>query len=184
MYRRKAFLSREKRASGTSEGVYNEDMGKVLPIVLMALLAGCAHVVSKDMREEAADVEARALFGNPEEFIGQTVILGGVIVNTTNFREDTVLEVLQRPLDHRGRPEWTDASRGRFILKADEFLDRAIYARGREVTAAGTVEGVESRPLGETTYRYLVLRSRELHLLKPRSPYPRVHFGLGVFHSF
>ena len=142
-------------------------MGKVLPVVFLAVLAGCAHVVSKDLREEAREVEVRALFESP-----------------TNFPEGTIVEVLERPLDRRGRPEWTDRSRGRFILKVDEFLDRAIYARGREITAAGTVEGVERRPLGETTYRYLVLRSRELHLLKPRSPYPRVHFGVGVFHSF
>jgi outer membrane lipoprotein len=159
-------------------------MRKVLPIVLMALLTGCAHVVSKDLREEAADVETGALFRDPKEFIGRMVILGGVIVNTINFQEGTIVEILQRPLDSRGRPEWTDASRGRFILKVDDFLDSAIYARGREITAAGTVEGVESRPLGETTYRYLVVRSREIHLLKPRSPYPRVHFGVGVIHSF
>jgi outer membrane lipoprotein len=159
-------------------------MGKVLPMVFLAVLAGCAHVVSKDLREEAGDVEVRALFESPEGFTGQTVVLGGLIVNMTNFPEGTIVEVLERPLDRRGRPEWTDRSRGRFILKVDEFLDRAIYARGREITAAGTVEGVERRPLGETTYRYLVLRSRELHLLKPRSPYPRVHFGVGVFHSF
>jgi len=155
-------------------------------IFLVALLAGCAHVVSKEARQEAVEnLPAENLFTEPDSFKGRLVILGGVIINTVNVGEETHIEVLERPLDSGGRPRQTDESRGRFIVVHKGYLDNAIYAPGREITVAGTVAGTSVRPIGETTYAYPVLESRELHLIKPREE-PAIRFGVGfgVFHSY
>lgn len=159
-------------------------MRKSVVIFIIALLAGCAHVVSREARQEAVEnLPVARLFEEPDSFKGKLVILGGIIISTSNVGEKTHVEVLERPLDSRGRPEYTDESRGRFIAVHEGYLDRAIYAPGRGITVAGVVADKSVRPLGETTYAYPVLESRELHLTKPRGE-PSVRFGFGIFHSF
>src|SRR5512139_2557871 len=65
---------------------------------------------------------------------GQRVRWGGVIVATTPRKQETCLEILQRPLDAQARPRYTDESDGRFLACAPGFYDPAVYANGREIT--------------------------------------------------
>lgn len=150
------------------------------------VLAGCAHVVAPDLRAEAEAVNVEKLFGQPDLYKGKTVILGGVIIESTNTEKGTVLEVLEKPLDSRGRPLDTEESRGRFIVKHGERLDTFIFRPGREITVVGEVLGVERRPLGEIEYLYLALRSKAIYIHKETARERRipVHFGVGVFKTY
>ena len=161
-------------------------MKRFLLFFIIVSLLGCAHVVSKELRNKAyGEPPASVLFKDPDAFKGRTVILGGVIVSSTNTKEGTYIEVLQKPLDYRGKPEDTDASYGRFIIFSEGYLETAVYSQGREITVAGEVIGKELRPLGEIQYPYPLLKSKELHLFEPRYDIP-VHFGIGigVWHVF
>lgn len=161
-------------------------MKRFLLFFIIVSLLGCVHVVSKELRNKAyGEPSASALFKDPDAFKGRTVILGGIIVSSTNTKEGTYIEVLQKPLDYRGRPEDTDASHGRFIIFSEGYLETAVYSQGREITVAGEVIGKELRPLGEIQYPYPLLKSKELHLFEPRYDIP-VHFGIGigVWHVF
>ena len=162
-------------------------MKRFLLLLTVLSLIGCAHVVSKELREKA-DKEpfpVTALFKDPDAFRGKTVILGGVIVNSANMEEGTYIEVIQKPLDYRGRPEDTDASYGRFITFYEGYLDTAIYTQGRQVTVAGEVMGKKMHPLGEIEYPYPLIRSRELHLFEPQygGGIP-IFFGIEIFTVF
>ena len=161
-------------------------MKRFLLFFIIVPLLGCAHVVSKELRNKAyGEPSASVLFKDPDAFKGRTVILGGVIVSSTNTKEGTYIEVLQKPLDYRGKPEDTDASYGRFIIFSEGYLETAVYSQGREITVAGEVIGKELRPLGEIQYPYPLLKSKEHHLFEPRYDIP-VHFGIGigVWHVF
>ena len=161
-------------------------MKRFLLFFIIVSLFGCAHVVSKELRNKAyGEPPASVLFEDPDAFKGRTVILGGVIVSSTNTKEGTYIEVLQKPLDYRGKPEDTDASYGRFIIFSEGYLETAVYSQGREITVAGEVIGKELRPLGEIQYPYPLLKSKELYLFEPRYDIP-VHFGIGigVWHVF
>lgn len=154
----------------------------VLIMVLGVLfLAGCAHVVSDSLRDKARDVPPATLLGNPDAYKGEVVILGGVIVGSKNTKEGTYIEVVQKPLDSRGRPEDVDASYGRFLVLYDGYLDTAIYSRGKEITVAGEVIGRQTRRLDEIDYPYLMMRGREIHLIEPRGyrSLP-ISFGVGI----
>jgi outer membrane lipoprotein len=149
----------------------------------MLLLAGCAHVISKQVLNE---VDKNATFPqvakDPDAFRGKTVLFGGAIIETKNLSDKTAVTVLQLPLGRRGEPAAGDVSEGRFIIQASGFLDPAIYSPGRKITVAGRVAGKEKRPLGEIEYTYPVIEKRELYLwpAEAASSEPKVHFGVGV----
>lgn len=159
-------------------------MKKLSLILIMMTLLGCAHVISKEIRGKAdKGVDTEAVLKDPESYKGKFIILGGVIISSRNTDEGTYLEVLERPLDSLERPEATDKSRGRFIILHEGYLDSAVYSKGREITVAGEVMGKMVRPLGEMEYPYLLIKSKELHLIEPRGGLP-IRFEIGVFHTF
>ena len=145
---------------------------------------GCAHIVSQDLRDRAVkELPTASLFKEPKAHKGKIVILGGSIVSSLNTQEGTYIEVVEKPLDYRGRPRYTDQSLGRFLIFHEGFLDIAIYSEGRDITVAGEVIGEKVRPLGEINYHYLLIKSRELHLLQPGQRMP-IRFGIGIWQSF
>jgi len=150
----------------------------------MLLLAGCAHVISKETLKE---VDRSATFAQvvkaPDAYVGKTVLFGGEIIETKNFADKSQIVVLQHPLDSRDRPVAGDVSEGRFIILTSGFLDPAIYSPGRQITVAGRVVGNEKHPLGEIEYTYPVIEKQGLYLWPaagPASAEPRWQFGFGV----
>jgi len=145
---------------------------------------GCAHVVSQSMLEQVdKELSPAALFKTPEQYTDKTVILGGTIISAKNTDQGAYVEVLQKPLDYRGRPQDTDISYGRFIIYHQGYLDAAIYSTGKDITAAGTLLGTMLRPLGEIQYPYLLILAREIHLFGLRTFLP-IQFSIGIFSTF
>ncbi len=146
--------------------------------------AGCAPPFSKALLDKTQkNVPFAALQKEPENYSGKLLMLGGTIVDTKNLKEGTQLEVLQRPLDGEGQPTQTDETGGRFLVVTSQFLDGAVYHRGRSVTIIGEVTGSKVQPLGELQYRYPVLTAKELHLWSPSSG-PRFSIGVGMYRGF
>lgn len=134
-------------------------------LALPALLGGCAHVVSPQLRALAReDLTFPMVLSDPERYQGEVVIWGGVIIETQNRPEGTTLVILETPLDREGAPKDAEFSRGRFLARTRSFLDQAVYREGRKVTVAGEVAGKEVRAVGEMQYSYPVLAAREIHL--------------------
>jgi outer membrane lipoprotein len=158
-------------------------MKRFLLVVIMLSLCGCAHVVSNEVRDKAdQELTPPALFKDPDAHRGKIVILGGIIVSSTNMAEGTNIEVLQKPLSYRGRPETSDISHGRFLIFYEGYLDTAIYSKGREVTVAGEAMGKRTRPLGEIDYPYPLIKSKELYLFEPSYGIP-IYFGIEIWKS-
>jgi len=160
---------------------------KAIVIFLALTSAGCAHVISQEALEDVnTDVSFETVLENPDASIGETLLLGGDIIQTQPFPKKTLIMVLQRPLGYSNKPSAEKSSKGRFILEAPEFLDPAIYKAGRQVTVAGTLVGKEVRPLGKMTYTYPFIRSKEIYLWPVERPWnrPRFYFGFGLSHGF
>ena len=150
----------------------------------MLLLAGCAHVISKEVLQEVdTSVSFVQVSKDPEAYRGKTVLFGGDVIETQNLSDKTLVVVLQRPLGSRGEPSAEDVSEGRFIIQTPGFLDPATYSPGRKLTVAGTIVGKEMRPLGEIEYTYPIIEKRELYLWpeeEAASDEPAVRFGVGI----
>ena len=149
-----------------------------------SVVAGCAPPFPKDLLDKTEkNVSFAALQKEPERFSGKLLMLGGTIADTKNLKAGTQIEVLQKPLDGGGQPAVTDESGGRFLVVTSQFLDDAIYHRGRSVTIIGEVAGSKLQMLGELEYRYPVLTAKGLHLWSPYSG-PRFSIGVGVYRGF
>jgi outer membrane lipoprotein len=131
---------------------------------------GCTHVISETLRQQAQPpVSFAELRTNPDALKGRTVILGGEILRTTNLRDGTRLEVLQRPLGESEVPKLTDTTGGRFMAFCKEYLDPAVYAERRRITVAGQVMGTYAGKVGEVDYTYPLISCEETHLFPTAS---------------
>lgn len=143
---------------------FNLIVALLLCAIAGSTLVSCA-TVSRDVRREAAtEVTFADLRRNPEQYVGETVILGGYILETRNFEDETRLLVIQAPLSVREEPKERDLSEGRFILVYVGFLDPEIYERDRKITVAGEVLGSEEARIDGRRFVMPRLRIREIHL--------------------
>ncbi|MBI5026797.1 MAG: Slp/YeaY family lipoprotein [Nitrospirae bacterium] len=144
-------------------------------IVVLLLFSGCAHVVSDEaLKMVDTEISFKELLRDPEAYRGRVVLLGGVIIQTKNTKEGTIIVVLQKALDRWGRPIEEDVSAGRFLILYPGYLDPFIYSDGKEITVVGEVSGKKTMPLGEIEYVYPVISPKEMYLRKPfyRELYP------------
>ena len=148
------------------------------------VFAGCSPPFPKELLEKVdRQVTFAVLLKEPEKYAGKLLMMGGTIVDTKNLKDGTRIEVLQRPLDGETRPESTDTTGGRFLVVTRQFLDGAVYHRGRMITVIGEVAAPQVLLLGEIEYRYPVLAAKSLHLWSPDAG-PRFSIGIGVYRGF
>jgi len=134
----------------------------LLPFLMIAL--GCATVISKEIRDEASTLRMVEVRGDPQAYQGQAVIWAGVIIATTNLKDETVIEILHKPSDLQGKPKDVDLTQGRFLAVSKGYLDAAVYTQGRQVTVAGEITGTRVLLVGEYEYTYPVISMKEIHL--------------------
>ncbi|HYA89137.1 MAG TPA: Slp family lipoprotein [Nitrospirota bacterium] len=129
------------------------------------LIQSCTYAISPEMAKQAdRTLTFRQLQADPDIFKGKIIILGGIIDQTSNTKQGTVIEVVEKPLDYWGKPKRTDKTEGRFLVVHIGDLDPLIYAPGREITVAAEIEGTRSKALREMEYDYPVVISKELKL--------------------
>lgn len=156
-------------------------------IFMFFLICSCAHVISDEtLKTVDKNIKVESIFTETDYYKGRNVLLGGMILNVRNEEKITYIEVLEKPLDFRGYPENTDISRGRFLIYYEGFLDSAIYAKGKYITVVGEILGTTVGKIEKADYKYPVIKSKELKLvrLEERGGQPTFHFGIGIFKGF
>jgi outer membrane lipoprotein len=149
--------------------------------LVLAAASGCSPIAREHREAAVRDVPFGTVLADPEAYKGKIFIWGGWIVETANRPEGTELVVLQAPLDSGDEPREAARTQGRFLAKTAQFLDPALYCRGRRLTVAGELAGRETRKLDQAEYAYPVLTARQLHLwAEERRRGPRFSVGLGV----
>jgi len=138
----------------------------LLPIAV----SGCA-TVPKPLAVGAFAEVTPGVAQSSDHFVGQRVRWGGSIANTEPGKNETCFEVVSHPLDSNARPLETDMTEGRFIACAPGFYDPEVYAKGREVTIIGNIQGATVRKLGEYEYRYPQISAETIYLWPKLLPY-------------
>jgi len=110
---------------------------------------------------------------------------GGIIVNSLNLKEGTVLEVLAYPLNSNYEPNTKKEPLGRFIIEHTEYLETVNYSAGRIITVVGQLIEIRKGSIGEAEYNYPVITAEQLHLwpTDDQKSDTRFHLGVGVMFS-
>ncbi|WP_408631167.1 Slp family lipoprotein [Methylocaldum marinum] len=154
-------------------------------LILTLQLYGCGSVLSRTSTDQInPSISPEAVLGNPKSYIGQTILIGGTILNAENLQEGTLLEVLSYPTNRRGEPKLGEPPFGRFFLLYPGYLDTLIYQRDRRVVAAGRIVGERTTETGGTVRALPLLHSVEIKLLSDYDTGPRFGIGLGVGFGF
>lgn len=136
---------------------------RILFFMLPVAIAGCiTDPTITDITPHTAQIE---------KFSGQRIRWGGSIVSTEPGKNETCFEVMSYPLGTSPRLPETDMRSGRFIACALGFYEPEVYARGREVTIIGTIQGTIVRKLGEYDYSYPKINAESVYLWQKPAPY-------------
>lgn len=156
-------LTRRKRVDGLAA------------VLVLLTLIGCASQIPQAIRDApGVPVDLTQVQQEPARFKGQRVRWGGSIIAVVNNPDSTAIEVLALPLGIDGQPRAGGQGQGRFIARVAGFLDPAEYEKGRRLTLAGRITGVETRPVGDFPYAYPVVQA-DTHYLWPKAPPPGVY---------
>lgn len=141
---------------------------KTLALIFLFLF-GCASL-PKPLQDIPAlrDVPFRVVKENPDKYRDVSLLWGGKITNCSNTQEGTVFEILYLPLDREGYPEERDDSEGRFIVISKNFLDCAVYSKGRLLTVVGKFKGLKEGKIDTMPYSFPFIEAQATYLWKKR----------------
>jgi len=158
---------------------------RFFPLVLAALLlSACAATPEFATQGTEPALTPKQAVTEAASLKGKKVIWGGAIINSSNLKNATRLEVLAYPLDGDHYPQTGQPAYGRFLLMKEGYLETVDYAPGRLVTVVGTLDGTRNGKLDESEYTYPLVQADQLHLWsKSGKSETRFHFGIGVMFS-
>jgi len=146
-------------------------------LAISLFIGGCAAQAPAFVREAVPNSPALTqVIAETAAHSGRKVRWGGNIEQSENLAQEAWLEIVERPLDSSGRPRDSDQSGGRFIAKVAGFFDPVIYARGRDITVTGVVDGDASRKIGGFDYRYIVVKVEAVYLWSPLIPITTMYY--------
>jgi starvation-inducible outer membrane lipoprotein len=157
-------------------------MNRMQPLLLLLQtslligILGCVHPISHELRAKARqDLTYPVIARDPLSHKGETVIWGGIVIRVRSHPNQTILTILEMPLDYWGVPQGEVYSRGRFIARVSRYLDNEVYGGKKKVTVAGDIVGEETKRFDEIQIRYPVVQVREIHPFRKGqySPYER-----------
>ncbi|MBD3666703.1 MAG: Slp family lipoprotein [Kangiella sp.] len=142
---------------------------KFLSVGAMAgLLAACANVPESIELDKANRVDFAQVAQSPATYAGEEVRWGGVIARVENLEKDTLIEVVNLPLDRQARPVKDSQTGGRFIARVPGFLDPMIYQKGKEITFVGMLGEPMPGKVGKHEINFPVVDTRSHYLWKER----------------
>lgn len=144
-------------------------LSAILTVAAAAFAGGCATVPAPLAGDNFATITPQQAVTQPAS--AQRVRWGGEILKVEPRSSATCFEILSRELYADARPSRRDHSEGRFIACKQGFFDPAVYAKGREATVVGTVNGTEHHKVGEFNYTFAKVDADEIYMWPRRSEY-------------
>lgn len=95
---------------------------------------------------------------------GESVTLGGYILNIQETGDQTVITVLQTPLGLRDRPQSENRSQGSFVVLYPGKLNPDDAGRKRKVTVTGKIAGTSQEKIGNCPDPCLKIESRKFRV--------------------
>lgn len=149
-------------------------------IMSIIFITACTSSPKFDTSQVNLTLTPGLVTSNLETNRNKKVLWGGVIINTSNFKKHTVIEMLAYPLDSSHLPIRDQKPQGRFLIHHSGFLEPSEYAQGRMITALGIINRLQKGKVGESAYLYPELRAQQLHLWPKNSGQNKTRFSIGI----
>ncbi len=133
-------------------------------LIICLLLNACSSLPPAITNPPLFDLSYMQAIEKIANYKNAPVRWGGIIVDVENEQNFTLVQVLYYPLDGRGRPMADQAAEGRFLIKSNDFLDPAVYAKDKQITVAGTLIGDLERTIGKKAMRLPLVLAATVHL--------------------
>lgn len=157
---------------------------QIIILSLLFIFTSCAPFSKELMRQVDESITLPEVKKAPSSYIGKEVLWGGVIIETKNRPEETIIIVRQAELDYERRPMDLNQSAGRFLVKYKDFLDPAIFQSGREITVIGELTGMENILTGGLSLTVPVILAKEIKLWEKSPKYIYVYPWYGHFYFY
>jgi len=150
-----------------------------LILFLYGLISSCAPVISPELRAKVdSSLTFQQVLQSPDTYKGKFVLWGGEIIKILPQDGDTYIEVLQRSVGWRGKPEESSDSQGKFLILTKELLDLSLFKKSRKITVAGEIQGAikgdKVKMVSEAAYRYPIVLSKQIYLWEGLYPYSSI----------
>ena len=145
--------------------------------IVLLLLGACAksaHQTGEEQLRQLIPAQVMAqvdqsvsfsdLRADPANFVGRTVMVSGLALQSRRAKDATEIEILQLPTERGLTPSDRKAkSEGRFLaVQSKGFLDPAIIEKDSPLTVVGEVKGSTTKRLDDGEYQYPVLDIKHL----------------------
>ena len=112
------------------------------------LLGACTSMPKAIQNMNVMDITYSQASQNIDSHRNVPVRWSGIIIDVENEEDFSLVQVLFYPLNYSGRPQLNDPHGGRFVIISTEFLDPVVYAKDREISVVGTLDGGIQRTAG------------------------------------
>ena len=158
---------------------------------VLVLLSGCSNIPKQITTAPSNDLQLNEIQGQIENFANQDVRWGGEVVSVENNNDASILQIVQYPLNHYGKPIINQSSDGRFLAKTTEFIDPVVYKKGTLLTFTGTLNGEDVRKVDQKELIMPVLVVSSMYKWQPyqqiqRDPFydPFFYNGFYPYHGY
>ncbi len=150
-------------------------------LILLSTLAACSSTPRFDVTQVDKSITPNKASTSFETSRSKKVLWGGTILDVSNLKDNTQIEVLAYPLNTSYRPQLNKPAQGRFIIRARGYVESASYTPGKQLTVLGELSNLQSGKIGERSYNYPVVQSQQLHLwAAEEEKKSSFHFGIGI----
>ena len=156
----KAEINCKQSNAAQGEAVKNT----TIVFIASLLLISCAPFSREIIRQSDEVLSVAAVQLDPEKYVNRQVLWGGIIIETVNRKDNTMMKVLRSALDYDKEPKPVREPQGRFLVEYNGFLDPYLFREGRSITVVGVITGVRNVVLGDATYAYPVVSAKQVHL--------------------
>lgn len=154
---------------------------KYFILIFTTVLISCAITPKFNTKNIELSLTPQQVVKNAVATRGKNIIWGGTILDIRNLKKETQIEILAYPLDSSHRPLTDKKPLGRFIILHFGYLEPATYEQGKQLSVQGKVNGIRSGEIGDSIYKYALIKSKQLHLWsKENETQTFFHFGIGI----
>ncbi|MHB1607017.1 MAG: Slp family lipoprotein [Leptospirales bacterium] len=151
----------------------------LIPALFLSACAGGTPFPSSQIQSTDHSVRISRLVEYPGDYVGKTVILGGIINMVERNGIINRIYVQTYPLGKNYHPDLHRPPKGHIMIVTDQPLRPALYAPGRTIEVIGVVRPPQEMPnLAGQQEKIPVIRARHLHV-QSLPPPPSSGMGLG-----